>query len=371
MGRIAGILSFMCLSGCWVTPTELADKTGVVDTDTDTDTGLDGLSIVSLAPKMASNGGGDEVEIETTKLGADIEVLLGGRVAQILEVTGNRIRITVPKQETEAWVDVEVKSGGRSAVLEDSFYLWPDGTGLMGAIGVFEYWYEYDILSFEDQERVSSQINFVEPTSFRTREYWAPSLDQCVRDYSPDVGDVTLINTEATEVVLKSGVREVTILQSGASSFFEAELSKDDFIRNARYDLNAMAGASIWPSVDVQGFAETPAGDFTVYKPNFGATLPNISRTVELSWDASNPGDVILVYIGRYEGSTLKEVVTCSLRDDGDHIISSSLFSGWSTLSQAYVAMGRATTSTAILPHNGSQSDILGIHWASGLVWMY
>ena len=130
-----------------------------------------------------------------------------------------------------------------------------------------------------------------------------------------------------------------------------------------------MDGADNWPSVQIDGLVETPPGDMTVTSPNLGSVTAYINRTVDLRWDDPDTGDFVLVYIGRYEADTLKEEISCALIDDGAHLISSNMFSGWNTLGQAYVALGRAKVSKATLPHNNSQSEVLGIRWSAGWVF--
>ena len=367
------LFSVLLSPACWVTSSDLANKLAT-DTDTDTDTDsetVDTLDIRSVSPKMASNGGGTEVEIETTQLAADVEVLFGDRTAQVLGTVGNRVIVAVPKQDASGWVDVEVRSGGVSAVSEASFYLWPDGTDKIGAIGIFERWYKHDLFGIEDEEWTNGLIQFVEPTTFRTYEYWSSALDTCARDYSADVSALRVLNSGANRLVLESGIEKVALNRSSDGPWFEMDGEYADFIADAVYTQEPMSGGENWPSEEVPRFVETPSGRLNVLSPNFAATLPSINRTVTLEWETDNVGDFVLVNIFRYSGQELQEGVSCVLRDDGFHIINGSLFTGWSTAGTAYVAIGRATAGSGLLPHDGSRSDVLGIDWASGFVWTY
>ena len=360
---------FLLVTGCWVTGPEVNQKIGGQDTDTDTDSGLDALEIVSVSPVMGSNGGGTVVEIETTPLAADLEVLFGDRVAQVLEVTGSRIKVTVPPSDAVGWTDISVRSGGIEAVDTEAFYLWEDGKGQIGALGVFQYVYEYDRVGINDEIEVSADFAFFEPTDFKGYQFWAQNLDQCIRNYSPDTSSLRTIDTGANQAVLQTGVKSVAINSTSTSNWYEAELAEADFVSNSQYDLRSMNGADNWPSAQVDGFVQTPPGEMIVTRPNLGSVTAAINRTVDLRWDNSDTGDFVLVYIGRYEGDALKEEVSCVLRDDGAYLISSSMFAGWSTLSQAYFAIGRAKVSNAMLPHNNSQSEVLGIRWSAGWVF--
>lgn len=373
MRRWLPICSVCLLSACWVTSADLAQKLAIDsgDSDTDEDNGLDSLDIRSISPKMASNGGGTEVEIETTQLAADVEVLFGDRTAQVLGTVGNRIVVSVPKQEASGWVDLEVRSGGASAVAEESFYLWPDGTGKVGALGIFERWYQHDLFGIEDEEWTNGLVQFVEPTSFRTYEYWSDALDTCARDYSPDVSGVRVFDSGASRLVLESGVEKVAMNRSSEGPWFEMDGQYDDFIADAVYTQEAMDGAENWPFDEVPRFVQTPGGALKVTSPDFTSSLPSINRTVTLEWETDNVGDYILVSLFRYSGQEVQEGITCVLRDDGFHIISGSMFTGWSTAGTAYVAIGRAKAGIGLLPHDGSRSDVLGIDWVSGFVWTY
>ena len=158
-------LGFLLLvTGCWVTGPEVNQKIGGQDTDTDTDTdsGLEELEILSISPVMGSNGGGTVVEIQTTALADDLEIAFGDRIAQVLDVTGSRITVTAPPTDSVGWTDIAVRSGGLEAVQSEAFYLWNDGAGRTGALGLFQYVYEFDRLEFDPQTDVSAEFVFVE-----------------------------------------------------------------------------------------------------------------------------------------------------------------------------------------------------------------
>lgn len=366
MLRVTWLACGLCLTGCWVTADEISQKQSD-DSDTDTGPVLEELEILSVAPQVGSNGGGTEVEIETTMLGAEREVELGGRIAPILDVTGNIITITVPRNlDLTGWADIVVRSGGREAIKEQAFHLWPDGTGKRGALGAFQYFTNYDELG-DTETGVVAQMGFVEPTEFHTYQFWAPGMDQCVRDYTVTSSAFVDIDTGASWLEVQSGTHTVSIpAQTGNLWFENVALGGDNFFPDASYDLKGMTSDyAEWPVESMPAFFQTPA-ELEVSSPDLGSFSANISRSTELRWDTSGAGDFVLVRILRYQGLTspsLAEVVTCVLEDDGAYNMSSSVYGGWSTLSAADVAIGRAKTSKAVLSHNGSDSDILGVQW--------
>jgi hypothetical protein len=367
-GRLA-IAVALFGTGCWVTPSEISQQLGESGLDTDTGPVAETLEIVSISPTMASNGGGAEIEIVVTALGPDLEVLFGDRVAQVVGQAGSLLTVTMPRSSMEGAVDVTVRSGGQQAVAVEGIYLWPDGTDLMGAIGRFEYAHFHDRLGLNPEYTVSAQMGFVSPIDFEGFELWAPRLDQCSRNYSVDQSDWVMLDTGAGHLELESGSTAVAISGTADPSWFQTDLSEADYLSNARYDLRPFSGGEHWPAVEISGFLQTPPGEMRVTSPNLDSVTAGITRTVALKWQDAGTGDFIVVYIGRYEADVLKETVTCALRDDGEYLISGSFFSDWSLLGQAYFAMGRVKRSTAILPHNNSRSEVMGIRWSTGWVW--
>jgi hypothetical protein len=371
LGRryVVSVFAFLVFGGCWITPTEVEEKlvgeTG--DTDTDTDTNSDDLEIISIEPYVASSGGGQEVVLEASTLASDVEILVAGRTSLITETVGARITFTVPPSTEEGWVPVELITGGQKATKEEGLYLWEDGTGLIGAVGVLERSQEIDPLDPGVLPTVSSTIYFVEPTAFETADFWAPGLGQCARDYTPTTSGLTRLSTGMDSLVLSSGSRSFGVAVLGSdSTVFESDLGSSDYIANARYDLEGMAGSEVWPSGDILGFVQTPPGEMTVTDPSLASLAANVSRTMRLKWEDAGTGDFVVIELFRYNDSTVAETVTCVVPDTGAFTVNASNFSGWSTFSLMRVRLGRAKVSNATLPHNLARSDVLGIHWAQG-----
>ena len=340
---VAGMVSLLVFAGCWITPTEIEGKLGTHTGDTDTDEGLGTLEIISIEPFIASNGGGQEVVLEASTLDSDVEILVGGRTSLITETVGARITFTVPPSSEEGWVPVELVTGGRSASKEEGLYLWEDGTGLVGAVGVLERLQEIDPLDPAVQPTVASTIYFVQPTEFETADFWAPQLGKCARDYTPDTSALTRLRTGMDTLVLSSGSRSFGVgVTATDATVFESDLGSSDYISNARYDLEEMTGDMVWPTGDIGGFVQTPSGEMTVTEPLLDSLAATVSKTVSLKWQDAGAGDFVLIQLLRYDDSTLVDVVSCVVPDNGSFTVSSSNFSGWSTFSLMRVRVGES-----------------------------
>jgi hypothetical protein len=96
---------------------------------------------------------------------------------------------------------------------------------------------------------------------------------------------------------------------------------------------------------------------------------PTVSRTnFNLAWSTSQPGEYMVAQLLRYNSSltTLEDVVTCAMTDDGSFQVPSGVWSDWDPDQVIYIAVGRVVEDGGTLPYNNAKSGVVGSYWVVG-----
>ncbi|MFT7519518.1 MAG: hypothetical protein ACI9MC_001660 [Kiritimatiellia bacterium] len=364
------------MSACWVNSEQIVDKLRLdgdsdsdTETETETETELGPLTITSLDPVFGVNSGGAEVTIIAGPLGDEVEVTFGGSPAEVVSQTGDQVVVKTPSVALEGPVDVAVRSGQRSERLTGAYYYWEDGAGQTGMIGsVSTVDLDRPNLSGAAFEQTAS-LMFIEPVDFDYSSFYGSTLDSCVRDYRRSGPSISIIQPGIDSIALTDGVTSYDALPDEDGEVFSVPSRERPFSGGKSLDLSQGAGDAGWLPMQIDGFVQLPDTGFRVTNPDLDGTFPTVSEGFDLRWTGGTPGDYVLVKMYRYEGDNAVDNISCLLRDDGVHRVDSSLFTSWWWTSEMHFFVGRAHLSTAKIPFNGANIEVVGVRWYAGLAW--
>jgi hypothetical protein len=343
-----------------------ADTDTDSDTDTDTDADADLIEVTSVSPTYGTTAGGTSVTIRGGPFDSSASVRFGGVSATVESVNRNELRVRSPAQTNEGLVDVSIVTDTGSGALTSGFTYWQDGSGLAGMIGEFG-WYDY-VGGYWSSGADSGSGWFlpVVPFAFDHWELYAPSLDQCALDYSYG-GSFSYydLGVSSWNLMLPSSGSIPFTWDPAVQWFYNDTFSNTKYIQNGSYSLPAVSAVDM-PELEVPDAVYAPSS-FTVTSPSINSTAPpTFTRgNITLGWSGAT-GDFMLAILQVASGTTVKETVSCALRDDGSFTVPGSTFSRWATGDTLYVLVGRARYASGTVTFNNADSRIAGVYWVVG-----
>ncbi|TVQ91900.1 MAG: hypothetical protein EA397_08350 [Deltaproteobacteria bacterium] len=372
---------FPLLAGCWVTSEQVAAKVADLPTEeTESDpTSSDPTEVVplryaGLAPVVGSNGGATEVTIQVGPVDpSDISVTFGGVQASVVSATEDQVVVLTPAVAFNGSVDVVIASRGELARATEAFYYWPDGSGRTGLVGVVSnHDYGRPYIPPPEFDRSASLV-WIEPSSLRWWELYAPTIDTCVRDYEREGPRINFIEPGLSAMTLSGPTGDHALLPDSDGEFFGFYESDATFSYGATYDVEQPEGAVGFPELLLEDAVPIPEEGFEVFEPAMQndtlATLPPFS-SINLRWRGGESGDYVLIRARRYasveSNSVVADTITCAVFDDGQHLISNALWSAWDPDELIEISVGRAIEGQVRLPTNNAEGRIYGIQWWYG-----
>lgn len=335
----------------------------------DDDGGADGVPVLlSVEPPYGLTRGGDSVTLYGDGFGDVVEILFGEQPADLDASSDEQLTVTVPAQADEGWVDVSVRNRAGSSTLPQSFRYWQDASGQTGAIGYLQRVdYMASAGSYAGQSRVGAMIAVIEPTSFSWSSLYADGTDQCASNRSISSSLVKL-DPGISAIELNSGATRLTLPWSSSQrSFTNGELDLDAFLFSASYDLPETDLGDLG-TLSIEDVVQTPSSGLRVSSPDLDDMGIGTLFPLSLSWSGGQ-GEVVLIELQIYDvlGSSVQETITCVARDDGRFTIPTSVIQGETFLHTFVLAVSSTRNTTATLPFNNAELEILGIYTQVGI----
>lgn len=377
--RLAGIAAALAVaSGCWLSADEVGGRLAA-ESGAPLDTGepLGDFEIVAVEPAFGSSAGGQLVRVTLTEASAAIQVRIGGALAERVEAQGGVLTVRTPPG-TPGLVDVEVEAGALSRTSAGGFRYYPDASSKIGVIGSVS-WTSYpgrlvDLATSLPYDPPDAGRAWVRPVAPNNQRYadvvFGGTGAGCARN--PNSSWAAGLAFDLFAMNLEGERGTLGLVWTAENDRFEAALQSNQYANNATWDLLPVQGTA-WPEMRVEAAAHTPAA-LLVQAPNFAwTTVPNsVPPSFDIRWDASAPADEIGVWIERYDAGgwitapSLREVLSCRTEDDGHFQVPGDLFTGWDSGAVMRVYVSRMRHSEARLPHDASQSGIVGASWVVG-----
>lgn len=320
-----------------------------------------------VEPAYGLTTGGNEITLYGENLDDRVEVLFGDGTAALGRVSEGSLTVTLPARAASGIVDVTVRNAAGEAVLNDGFRYWTDGTGKTGAIGYLERT-DYVGYNWADDNStvVAGAVAFVEPTTFEWFDLYAAGTEQCASNRSVS-GSLTFLDPGLASLELVSGSRAVELPWNSSSGYFAAALNESDFLFSATYDLEEVQVGSLGV-FGISGLVQTPSSSLRITSPDVENDLPFISKSLPISWTGGF-GELAIIELGLLDsyGTSIVELVTCVVNDDGSFTVPSSAWQGWESLRYMTISLSVTRRSEAVLPINNAEVGVLGIYTKVGI----
>jgi hypothetical protein len=318
-------------------------------------------------PAYGLTSGGDEITLYGENLDERVEVFFGEQPAALGRVSAGSLTVTLPASVSAGTVDVTVRNEAGEAVLDDGFRYWSDGTGKTGAIGYLERTdYVGDSWADGNSTVVVGAVAFVEPTTFEWFDLYAAGTEQCASNRSVS-GSLSFLDPGLSSLELVSGSRAVELPWNSSSGYFAASLNESDFVASASYDLEEVQVGSLGV-FGISGLVQTPSTGLRITSPDVENDLPFIGKSLPITWTGGY-GELAIIELGLLDtfASSIVEVVTCVVDDDGSFTVPSSAWQGWESLRYMTVSVSVTRASEAVLPINNANVGVLGIYTKIGI----
>ncbi len=320
-----------------------------------------------VSPAYGLTTGGSEITLYGENLDERVEVFFGEVSATLGRVSAGSLTVTLPASTSSGIVDVTVRNAAGEAVLDDGFRYWTDGTGLTGAIGYLERTdYVGDSWADGNTTAVAGAVAFIEPSSFEWFDLYAAGTEQCASNRGAS-GSLTFLDPGLAALDLVSGSRAVELPWNSSSGYFAASLNESDFLFSASYDLEQVQVGSLGV-FGISGLVQTPSSSLRITSPDVENDLPFISKSLPITWTGGF-GELAIIELGLLDtyASSIVEVVTCVVDDDGSFTVPSSAWQGWESLRYMTVSLSVTRASDAVLPINNANVGVLGIYTKIGI----
>jgi len=358
------------LASCWLSDVEVREKIDSFDPPVIQDTEvLDVIELISVEPNVGTAAGDSEITITADPLDSGIQVLFGGKAAEVIEFNDGSVTVLTPAAENTGYVDIDVRTTTGEGTTANGFYYWPDGTGKIGAIGAM-HWddYQLDISHYLDNGTL--WFAFVEPTSITYDKLFSNGpLDTCVNGYQPPLHDIPVIETDGGSASFTSGAETISINYLVTEETFTRTLDgRHQWIDNASYTLEIPEDPP-FPSLHLTNFAKMP-DPLTLSGPTeaqVGGVLPE--GEFDITWDTLGTGDYVIIIADRQaiqsDSLVYQERVNCIVADDGLFRMNTDSWEAWNLYEgeRLQLQVGRVREVDTLLPHNNSRSGMAGAYW--------
>lgn len=366
---VAGLL----LAGCWVTSQEIQTKKDQFDPTVivDTDTTLDVIDIVSIVPSTGTAAGGTEITIKADDLTNGVEVLFGDQTAEVVLVDNDLVVVLSPKGAVGA-TKVSVRTSTGLGEEADGYYYWPDGTGLVGAIGSYS-WVEPQLDFAGELAEGYLWFAFVEPTDLTYGQlYIDGDIESCQSNHEFDFDALDYLESGAPSATLANGPNAITVNYYASDNIFSGDLKEGaNWQPSTPYRLELANTNSPFPTINLDKFTKTPAR-LDLIGPTTGVLGSLLTGSFDVEWNDDQPGNYVVIIAdrmveeGQGDSITHLERVTCVVEDDGLFRVKNSDWQAFDTRAGEYLILqvGRVNEVQTLLPHNNSRSGFVGVFWA-------
>ena len=361
------------------------------DLDTDDEDLITGL-ISSINPAYGSTLGNTELTIIGGPFTGNTTVTIGGYETPVISNTGSQIRVLTPGSNAEAAAEVRVDLDEGFALAPEPFYYFDEGAGLAGAVGTIEvtelignYW--TDLASgtqiTDGAKEGSAFIGFNQANDFHWWQFYTSSMDTCALagidangdgvyettspphyEYS---GSLTISDIGASTITLAG--QSIQTLSRGSSDsndinyyFYQDNgIAETDILDNSFFSLEIDDGPLV--GLNIPQFAR--ASKRVVPSSPDMTTIGLISRTQNFTWTSSSASWIQIQMYHLNVSGFIDSNIICVVEDDGFFTIP-DIHQNWINGEAVYVRFSRIFESQTTLPHNNSESRIIGIYTVTG-----
>ncbi len=375
--RTAPIAMFLAVLGCGPSPDPIGGTEVVVATQEEG-------RIDRVEPSFGTNGGGEFVTLAGGPFPTNPVVRFGGAEATVLAATRDQIQVQTPRTDKTGWVPVKVTGpDGAEIRLKRAYQFWEDGNGLTGLWGEL---YRLDFLGaywtppgtqvgpYTPPPQAQARLVFLNPADIAYQDVWSPYWDWCEIDYNP-VLQATSIDTGMEALTLTGdGGESIRLLPSTETiNYFDRfDVEPLLFSPGVVYALQSGASTGAWPAFGVDDLVTIPDRPEILSPALDDVAPPPITGDLDLQWQVSPTSSYMTLIVSRTTsgGAQTAERATCLLNDDGQHTVPASLWSAWEPGEFLMIQLGRVSLTDRTLPHNRSQSQLVGVYWTLGAMQM-
>ena len=375
------LLSLCLFTGCGI---------GLDAHETDTQIIEEGeVGIYSVVPSWGHPDEDTVVTLTGWGFEGDMSIQFGNADLQVTRVAEDSVVVTAPAVGFETKVDVKIVSDAGSFKETEGFtysYTKPNedtedtddtddtedtddtNTGNTGKIGGLVHFIRIQIACKEcfgstEELLIDSFAAFHSPTD-QDFLAWQPPLGSCVTNAAPndvavtryDVGPWVYLNSGSTSV----GLRKTT--GADGTSYTASNLTLDDFISNASYDLSVPDGGELGGAFEIRNAVATPQGfssiqpyELLLVDPASAFSAPVSMSGTSFSWSPSGGTGSFMMRVDIYDptGASYLGNVVCLGPDNGSMYIPGGYFSSYSYGSLLAVKMYRQQVEETIIPATG------------------
>jgi hypothetical protein len=367
-----------------------------------TETGSDQTGEVGISSVEPNWGHPDEDTVVTITgwgLEGDLALQFGNADLQVTRIGAETIIVTAPAVGFETKVDIQLMSDLGDVTLPEGFsysYSKPkddtgetdsgetdtsetgsSGTGQVG--GLLHFLRTQiacpSVFGMTDGLIVEGSAAFHSPSSASWLD-WQPPTGSCTVNAVPndmsvtryDVGEWLYLSAGSTSVGLRRTTGTDGYMYEGSN------LSLEDFISNASYDLSVNDGGELGGAFDIPNAVMTPQGftDIQPYQlllthPDAQFTAPVSKSGTYFSWAPSGGTGDFMIQVDVYDptGASYLGNVVCLGPDNGSMTIPGGLLASYPTGSLLAVKLYRQQVEESIIPINGHTLQAIG----HGGVW--
>ena len=322
------------------------------------------LRLDAPSPSYGSDAGGVIVTLTGGEFVEGARVFFGDAEAQIQSFSPTELVVVAPPGE-EGNVDVRVDSGESVVLAEGAFRYLRDGSGQAGALGAIE-WYEL-LGGYWDAGSVSwgsAWWGLIQPKDIRYADVFGGEADACVS--GPGFPDVRLMELGANQTTLSGadGALSFTLANDG---FFEASPEASSLSTQGGWRLEPVTNGPFL-GMTVEDLARTPAAvTLTSPKLDDDEAITLGVDELKLKWEGGE-GDELLVMVRRSDADYNElETVGCVVTNDGGFTVPESAWQApWGDGEWLFIYIGAMAEGEAVLPHNNSESRVVGLRWVVG-----
>ena len=329
--------------------------------------------VTDMLPSYGSTSGGTIVRFLGGPFPESTQIFFNGVPAPLSSNNGTIVQVLAPPAVSEGPVDILVQTSAEEEVLSGAFQYFADASGLAGAIGSVRhttlmggYWIDA-AGSPAVLDEVSALLTFVQPVDFRWWEFYTPEMDSCSIDEThPPPAGLSLFEMGEGSVTLQRSDASIPLSWNSTENFYASDvLSSAEVFANAAYDLAPFTGSLF--GFSVPQFVTT-SQETAVSSPALqGPSAPGISQNQTFTWSSSGASWIRLgLSLLNESGTEYEQSISCIFQDTGTFTVDGSLFSAWPVGRQMDVYFGRVVEQTALLPHNNSESRIVGEYMMIG-----
>lgn len=337
------------------------------------------VDVDAIAPRFGTNAGGTTVLLTGGPFTGDVEVRIGGELAELVANDGDTLEIRTPATTTEGWVDLELATDDGQTRVSRAFQFWPDGLGKTGAFAALEkYRFLNNINAGETapESYARASLEFVVPTD---KAWWerfvAADGDRpggCAANHWDLDNDRYDPNASLITWSSAGGPLDLEPVPDYPGVYTTGTVALTDAPNGTAFSLESIDGDDDWPRFEMNGFVQG-MGAFNITSPNFSSgNVPKLNRSFTLNWGGSGGTYTVLDIMHLSPEGDLRQWLTCVVADTGSYTIPSNAWPEWrqDDLDFLQISVGRVIETRKPLPFNDSDAVVESVYWNVGFAEM-